>query len=405
MAGATATGCGAGRDRAFHICAETAAVNPSAFRLGRVKTNAAVLWEFGSDWTVEEIDLDPPSDGEVLVSWEATGLCHSDEHVRTGDLPAPLPVVGGHEGAGIVQEVGPGVVGLAPGDHFVASFLPACGRCRFCSTGHQNLCDLGAMTMAGTQLDGTYRRRARGQDVGVMALVGTFSQYGTVPEASVVKIDEDLPLSRACLLGCGVTTGWGSAVNTADVAPGDVVVVVGCGGIGSGAIQGARLAGAEKIIVVDLVEAKRANAFQFGATHFATSMPEATALVAELTRGVMADSVILTMGLLEGSMIDEAANMIRKGGAVVMTAIAAITETTASLNLMMFTFFQKRLLGSLYGEANPRADIPRLLSLYREGKLLLDETVTHEYKLAEVNEGYADMRAGRNIRGVVVHDH
>ncbi len=238
-----------------------------------------------------------------------------------------------------------------------------------------------------------------------MALVGTFSQYGTVPEASVVKIDEDLPLSRACLLGCGVTTGWGSAVNTADVAPGDVVVVVGCGGIGSGAIQGARLAGAEKIIVVDLVEAKRTNAFQFGASHFVTSMPEATALVAELTRGVMADSVILTMGLLEGSMIDEAANIIRKGGAVVMTAIAAITETTASLNLMLFTFFQKRLLGSLYGEANPRADIPRLLSLYREGKLLLDETVTHEYKLPEVNEGYADMRAGRNIRGVVVNDH
>jgi len=238
-----------------------------------------------------------------------------------------------------------------------------------------------------------------------MALVGTFSQYGTVPEASVVKIDEDLPLSRACLLGCGVTTGWGSAVNTADVAPGDVVVVVGCGGIGSGAIQGARLAGAEKIIVVDLVEAKRANAFQFGATHFVTSMPEASALVAELTRGVMADSVILTVGLLEGSMIDEAANIIRKGGAIVMTAIAAITETTASLSLMLFTFFQKRLLGSLYGEANPRADIPRLLSLYREGKLLLDETVTHEYKLAEVNEGDADMRAGRNIRGVVLHDH
>ncbi len=135
------------------------------------------------------------------MSWEATGLCHSDEHVRTGDLPAPLPLVGGHEGAGIVQEVGHGVVGLAPGDHVVASFLPACGRCRFCSTGHQNLCDLGAMIMAGTQLDGTYRRRVRGQDVGVMALVGTFSQYGTVPEASVVKIDDDLPLSRGLPAG------------------------------------------------------------------------------------------------------------------------------------------------------------------------------------------------------------
>jgi len=370
-----------------------------------MKTNAAILWEFGGDWTVEEIDLDGPKDGEVLVSWEATGLCHSDEHIRTGDLPAPLPMIGGHEGAGIVQEVGPGVQGLKPGDHVVASFLPACGRCRFCSTGHQNLCDLGALIMAGTQPDGSYRRRARGQDVGVMAFVGTFSQYGTVPEASVVKIDDDLPLSRACLLGCGVTTGWGSAVNTADVRPGDTVVVIGLGGIGSGAVQGARLAGAEKIIVVDPIEAKREKALLFGATHFVTSTPEAMALVADLTKGVMADSAILTVGLLEGSMLEDAANIIRKGGAVVMTALGRMADSSPTLNMMMFTLFQKRLLGSLYGEANPRADIPRLLNLYRDGQLLLDETVTHEYKLAEVNEGYEDMRQGRNIRGVVLHAH
>jgi len=370
-----------------------------------MKTTAAILWEYGSDWTVEEIDLDPPGAGEVLVSWEATGLCHSDEHIRTGDLPFPLPMIGGHEGAGIVREVGPGVVGLAPGDHVVASFLPACGRCRFCSTGHQNLCDLGAMIMAGTQLDGTYRRRARGQDIGVMSLVGTFSQYGSVPEASIVKIDDDVPLTRACLLGCGVTTGWGSAVNTAGVQPGDTVVVIGFGGIGSGAVQGARIAGAEKIVVVEPVAEKRDKAIQFGATHFAGSLPEATALVAELTRGVMADSAILTVGLVEGSMIEDAVNIIRKGGAVVLTALATMTDNQATLSMMMFTLFQKRLLGSLYGEANPRADIPRLLSLYREGKLLLDETVTHEYKLAEVNEGYGDMRAGRNIRGVILHDH
>ena len=370
-----------------------------------MKTNAAILWEFGGDWSVEEIDLDPPQEGEVLVSWEATGLCHSDEHIRTGDLPTPLPIIGGHEGAGTVLEVGPGVRDLAPGDRVVASFLPACGRCRFCSTGHQNLCDLGAFIMGGTQLDQTYRRRARGQNIGAMALVGTFSEYGTIPEASIVKIDDDLPLSRACLLGCGVTTGWGSAVNTADVAPGDTVVVIGLGGIGSGAVQGARLAGAEKIVVVEPVAAKRELAFLFGATHFVASMPEATALVADLTRGVMADSAILTVGLLEGSMVEEAANIVRKGGAVVMTALGRLDDAALTLNRAMFTLFQKRLLGSLYGEANPRADIPRLLSLYRDGKLLLDETVTHEYTLAEVNQGYADMRAGRNIRGVVLLDH
>jgi S-(hydroxymethyl)glutathione dehydrogenase/alcohol dehydrogenase len=181
--------------------------------------------------------------------------------------------------------------------------------------------------------------------------------------------------------------------------------VIGLGGIGSGAVQGARLAGAEKIVVVEPVATKRELAFLFGATHFVASMPEATALVADLTRGVMADSAILTVGLLEGSMVEEAANIVRKGGAVVMTALGRLDDAALTLNMAMFTLFQKRLLGSLYGEANPRADIPRLLSLYRDGKLLLDETVTHEYTLAEVNQGYADMRAGRNIRGVVLLEH
>ena len=235
--------------------------------------------------------------------------------------------------------------------------------------------------------------------------LGTFAQYGTVSETSVVKIDDDLPLSRACLLGCGITTGWGSAVNTADVSPGDTVVVIGCGGIGSGAIQGARLAGADKIVVVDIVEGKRDKAFQFGATHFTTSMAEATGLVADLTHGVMADSALLTVGLVEGPMINDSLNIIRKGGAVVLTALASMADVTPTLPMTLFTLFQKRLLGSLYGEANPRADIPRLLSLYRDGKLLLDEAVTTEYKLNDINEAYDDMLAGRNIRGVVIHDH
>jgi S-(hydroxymethyl)glutathione dehydrogenase/alcohol dehydrogenase len=371
-----------------------------------MKTNAAVLWGLNEKWSIEEVDLDGPKEGEVLVSFEATGLCHSDHHVVTGDLAGvTLPMIGGHEGAGIVAEVGAGVRDLKVGDHVVTSFLPACGRCRWCASGHQNLCDLGALILIGVQADGTYRRKVRGQDVGIMAGVGSFSQYGTLSEASVVKVDDDLPLSRACLLGCGVMTGWGSAVNTADVTPGDTVVVVGFGGIGSGAVQGARLAGAERIVVVDLVETKRDKAFEFGATDFVTSMPEATELVAEITRGVMADSVLLTMGVLEGPMINDALNIIRKGGAVVMTAIASMADVTPTLPMAMMTLFQKRLLGSLYGEANPRADIPRLLNLYRDGKLLLDETVTAEYKLNDINEGYDDMLAGRNIRGVIIHDH
>jgi NDMA-dependent alcohol dehydrogenase len=371
-----------------------------------MKMNAAVLWGLNEKWSVEEVELDGPKEGEVLLSFEATGLCHSDHHVVTGDLAGvPLPMIGGHEGAGIVQEVGPGVRDLKAGDHVVASFLPACGKCRWCATGHQNLCDLGALILAGVQSDGTYRRHARGQDIGGMTGLGSFAQYGTVSEASVVKVDDDLPLSRACLLGCGITTGWGSAVNTADVTPGDTVVVIGCGGIGAGAIQGARLAGAEKIVVVEIVEDKRDKAFQFGATHFVTSMPEAMALVADLTRGVMADSALLTVGVVEGPMIGEALDIVRKGGAVVLTAIASMADVTPTLPMAMMTLFQKRLLGSLYGEANPRADIPRLLSLYREGKLLLDETVTSEYKLNDINEAYDDMLAGRNICGVIIHDH
>ena len=371
-----------------------------------MKTNAAVLWGLNQKWSVEEVELDGPKEGEVLISFEATGLCHSDHHVVTGDFAGvPLPIIGGHEGAGIVQEVGPGVRDLKVGDHVVTSFLPACGRCRWCASGHQNLCDLGALIMIGVQADGTFRRKVRGQDVGIMSGVGSFSQYGTLSDASVVKIDDDLPLARACLLGCGVMTGWGSAVNSAEVSPGDTVVVIGCGGIGSGAIQGARLAGAEHIVVVDIVETKRDKAFQFGATHFVTSIPEATELVSELTRGVMADSALLTMGVLEGAMLNDAVNIIRKGGAIVMTAVASMSDVTPTLPMTFMTLYQKRLLGSLYGEANPRADIPRLLNLYRDGKLLLDETVTAEYKLADINDGYDDMLAGRNIRGVVIHNH
>jgi NDMA-dependent alcohol dehydrogenase len=373
-----------------------------------MKMNAAILWDVDENWSVEEVELDGPKEGEVLVSYQATGLCHSDHHARTGDMPMTLPLVGGHEGAGIVQEIGPGVRNLKIGDHVVGTFLPACGRCRWCSSGHQNLCDLAAEMGTGAQLDGTFRHHARGRDVGTFAWLGTYAQYGTVPENSLVKIDDDLPLNRACLVGCGVSTGWGSAVNTARVTPGDTVVVVGCGGIGSAAIQGARLAGAEKIVVIDIAEGKRDKAFQFGATHFTTSMPEATAMVADLTRGVMADSALVTVGLVEGPLVVDALNIIRKGGAVVVTALASFIDASPALPravLAMVTIYQKRLLGSLYGESNPRADIPRLLSLYREGKLLLDETVTTEYKLADINEAYDDMLGGRIIRGVIIHDH
>jgi len=370
-----------------------------------VKTKAAVLWEVNTPWSVEEIELDPPGAGEVLVKIAASGLCHSDEHLVTGDLPFALPIIGGHEGAGIVQEVGAGVSWLAPGDHVVFGFIPSCGRCPSCSTGHQNLCDLGALMGIGRQItDGGSRHHARGQDLGLMCLLGTFAHHTVVNEASCIKIDNDVPLDRACLLGCGVVTGWGSAVYAAQVSPGDTVAVVGVGGIGANAIQGAKLAGAKRIIAIDPVEFKREKAMEFGATHTASSMAEALPLITDITWGTMANKVIMTMGVGSGEVIGEAMALASKRGRVVVTNIHPAMEYSASMSLLDLTLMEKQLVGSLFGSGNPRADIPKLIGLYREGQLDLDGLVTNEYTLDGVNDGYDAMRAGTNIRGVMKYD-
>ena len=371
-----------------------------------MKTKAAVLWEVGAPWSIEEIELDPPKAGEVLVKMVASGMCHSDEHLTTGDLPAMLPVIGGHEGAGIVQEVGEGVTWLAPGDHVVFGFIPSCGKCPSCSNGHQNLCDLGAAMGLGRQItDGTSRHHAKGQDLSLMCMLGTFAHHTVVHESSCIKIDDDMPLDRACLLGCGVVTGWGSSVYAADVAPGDTVIVVGVGGIGANAVQGARLAGAKRIIAIDPVEFKREKAMEFGATHTAPSMAEALEMVRDLTWGTMANKVIMTMGVGDGSVLGEAMALTAKRGRVVVTNIHPAAEISgASISLLDLTLMEKQLVGSLFGSGNPRADIPKLMGLYREGKLDLDGLVTRTYPLEGVNQGYQDMRDGKNIRGVLVYD-
>jgi S-(hydroxymethyl)glutathione dehydrogenase/alcohol dehydrogenase len=365
-----------------------------------------VLWETGDPWSVEEVEVDEPRAGEALVRVVASGLCHSDDHFRTGDMPtSAIPLVGGHEGAGIVERVGPGVSALAPGDHVVSTFLPSCGTCRWCSSGRQNLCDLGAVIKFGRMLDGTSRLRARGQELGALSMIGTFGAHMVASEHSLVKIDQDIPLELACLLGCGVTTGWGSAVNTGQVQQGDTVVIVGCGGIGGGAIQGARLAGAAQIVAVDIAGGKRPALERLGATHFADSMHAARSLVEEITHGVMADVAILSVGVVHGDMIGELVSLVRKAGTAVLTGIAPWDETRVTMPLLEMTLFQKSLRGSLFGEANPRADIPRLARLYRAGKLQLEDFVTQEYKLSEINRAYRDMLEGRNIRGVIRHEH
>ena len=370
-----------------------------------MKTQAAVLWNLGDPWSVEEVDLADPVAGEVMVRLAASGLCHSDEHLVTGDIPVTLPVVGGHEGAGVVESVGPGVTSVVPGDHVVLSFLPACGRCRWCSTGHQNLCDLGMHLLAGVPIaDGVHRFSSKGRGLGTMCLLGTFCPVTVVHESSVVKIDESIPLHVAALVGCGVTTGWGSAVYAAEVQPGETVVVVGAGGVGINAVQGAKLAGAKRIVAVDPVEFKRDTAMLFGATHTAPDLVAAAALVSELTWGQMADKAILTVGTATGDLIAPMMDVLSKNGWAVVTAIAPMEQMDVKLNLHLLTLFQKQVRGSIFGSANPRSDIPKLLGLYQEGQLKLDELVTRTYKLEDVNQGYQDLRDGKNIRGVILYD-
>ncbi len=369
-----------------------------------MQTRAAILYETNSPWKIESIELDPPRTDEVLVKMAATGLCHSDEHSVTGDMPTGLPVIGGHEGAGVVEAVGPGVTDLAVGDRVVFSFLPSCGRCPSCAKGQQNLCDLGAY-LGGFQIsDGTARHHVNGTDVHTMCLLGTFAEHTVVNVASCVKIDDDIPLDRACLLGCGVTTGWGSAVYAGGIGPGDAVAVVGTGGLGMSAVQGARLAGAEKIFAIDPVAFKRDTAKRLGATHTYESVEAALEPIREATAGRLCNQVISTIGVGRGELVAGLLSLAAKRGKVVITNIHPWLEETVSANFFELTLWEKQIIGSLFGSANPRYDIPQLARLYRQGQLDLDSMVTRTYSLDELNQGYQDMRDGKNIRGVIVFD-
>jgi S-(hydroxymethyl)glutathione dehydrogenase/alcohol dehydrogenase len=251
--------------------------------------------------------------------------------------------------------------------------------------------------------DGTHRHHIDGEGVTLMAKVGTFSEHAVVAEQSLIKVDDDLPLECVSLVSCGVAPGWGSAVNRGGVTAGDTVVVVGIGGIGINAVQGARMAGATRIIAIDPVEFKREKAMEFGATHTFASMEDALPAVGEMTWGQMADEVIMTPGVLHGDMMQLGTALAGKGGTIVVTAIAPMTQTHSAVNLFELAMWNKEIKGTIFGSLNPRADIPRLLGMYRDGQLLLDELITNRYPLDEINEGYRAMRDGENIRGVIVY--
>jgi NDMA-dependent alcohol dehydrogenase len=369
-----------------------------------VHTKAAVLWERNTPWSVETIDLDPPKSDEVLIELHASGMCHSDDHIVTGDMPFRLPCVGGHEGAGVVMEVGSSVTHVAPGDHVVFSFMPSCGRCPSCATGHQGLCDLGAKLYKGRQIsDGTARHHAKGEDLATACGIGSFAHHTVANEASVIKIEPHHDLVTASLLSCGFITGWGSAVYAADVRPGDAVAVAGLGGIGGAAIQGAKLAGAKVIVAIEPVAAKKDLALQLGATHVATSWEEAPAIVAEATwhRGV--DKFICAMGVGDGKLMRTVLSMTAKRGKAVVTNIHRADEVTIDISLHELTLTEKQIVGSLYGSANARADVPKMLELSSLGLVDLDIMVTKTYALEDVNEAYAELRAGALLRGVLVY--
>jgi S-(hydroxymethyl)glutathione dehydrogenase/alcohol dehydrogenase len=367
-----------------------------------VKTRAAVLWDRNKDWSVEEIELDPPKAGEVLVALGGSGVCHSDEHVVTGDLPTGVPIIGGHEGAGVVQEVGPGVTGLTPGDQVIFSFVPSCGQCRACASGMGSICELGMHMREGRQIsDHTARHHARGQDLGLMCLLGTFAEHTVVNQASCVKAETDLPLDVACLLGCGVVTGWGSVVRAGEARTGDVVVVVGVGGVGINAVQGAVAVGAEYVVAVDPVAFKREKALEFGATHAVATSQEAAAILTDLTRGRMAQVCVNTMGVGDGAQIGASLALVGKRGRVVVTNIHPAAETQVTMSALDLTTMEKQVRGALFGSSHPRADIPRMLELHRSGKVKLGELRTRTYHLDEVNLAFDDMRNGRNLRGVI----
>ncbi|ORW12173.1 Zn-dependent alcohol dehydrogenase [Mycobacterium kyorinense] len=380
-----------------------------------MRSRAAILHDVGGPWSVEEFELDPPRAGEVLVEMAAAGLCHSDDHILKGDMSAPnevlrslglptmFPTIGGHEGSGIVREVGDGVTEFAPGDHVVTSFVAVCGQCRWCATGMEYLCDAGIGTLTpGMPTDGTFRHHtSEGKSLGHISKIGAFAEHTVVAADSLVKIEPELSLVPAALLACAIPTGYGSAVNRGGVRGGDTVVVIGAGGIGTGAIQGARINGAAQIVAVDPVEFKQKSALRFGATHSAANAAEALDLVRDLTYGVMADAVVVSPSLITPDDVRDALKLTRKGGTCVLTGMTSQLTHSVKLNLQDFILMNKTLAGTVFGSCNPRADVVRLARLYQTSQLMLDEMITRRYRLDDVNDAYADLLNGEIIRGVI----
>jgi len=363
---------------------------------------AAICYELDQPVRVEDVDLDEPKRGEVLVRMAASGVCHSDYSVTTGIMPAKLPCVLGHEGAGIVERIGEGVEHLQEGDRVLLSWVTPCGVCFYCGIGKPQLCDVGAKINATfRQPDGTSRMHRDGVDLQAFSALGALAERIVAPAKACVRLPEDAPLDKAALIGCSVMTGIGAVINTARVKAGSSVAVFGVGGVGLNVIQGAAIAEAERIIAVDVNPRKLDFARQFGATDVIdASAQDPVAAIRDLTQGRGADYTFEAIGRKES--IEQAYAAVRKGGTCVVIGIGSRKESV-NLNVFFIPVMEKRLVGCWYGGSDVHRDAIRLLGLYQEGKLKLDELLTRTYSLREVNQAFADLKAGVNARGLVVY--
>jgi S-(hydroxymethyl)glutathione dehydrogenase/alcohol dehydrogenase len=361
------------------------------------KAMAVLCRELDKPVVVEEIAVDSPKRGEALVKLGACGVCHSDLSAVNGTIGLPLPLVLGHEGAGVVEEVGEGVSELKKGDHVVFSFVYMCGRCRFCVAGRPVLCLEQGKALT-TPLEGTPRTHDKaGKPLNIFSGCGAMAEYATVSVENLVRIDPKIPFDCAALVGCGVTTGVGAVFNTAKVQPGSSVAVFGCGGVGLSVIQGARIAGAERIIAIDTLAPKLEMAKKFGATDVLLFGDDVVKPLKKLTGGGP-DYAFECVG--SGELAGAAYRAIRRGGLAVVVGVAKPGDSTA-IRTMTLPFEEKTITGSYFGSCVPRVDFPRMLSLYLAGRLQLEELITRRYAIAEAPQAFADLQSGRNARGVI----
>jgi NDMA-dependent alcohol dehydrogenase len=359
---------------------------------------AAVLFKPNTPLEILDVDQEGPRAGEARVRVMATGVCHSDWHIMNGDWESPVPIVLGHEAAGLVEEVAAGVGNVRPGDHVIFSFRPHCGRCLYCSTGRTILCD-GPTAPRAMMLDGTFRLHREGQGIYQMARIGTFGERVVCPAEMLIPIRKEMPWPQAALLGCCVPTGVGAVTRCAQVEAGASVLVVGCGGVGLNVVQGARLAGASTIIAADLLDAKLALARDFGATHTVNAARESVVERVRALTGRGADYAFDAIGSEATTL--QIVEAVRNGGTAVIVGMAA-QHVRAPITPYLLAVQEKVIKGTMYGSVRPNVDFPWLVELYLQGRLEVDRLVSRTYALGEINDGFAAMRGGQVARGVVV---